>query len=153
MITWHNANVWLDNCVNKQGSKSNFDIFAVGKDTIVLAKVRDRAYYWSYNIKRNACAHFGFNVPFLRNVGSNILCQVMKYLLLNQGNPLKGQELQIINMACRLLDFLQVVIEAVEILIFELLNQGRLAWLNRCPLYKGGSLDSAIFQSLITAQK
>ena len=75
--------MWLDNCVNKQGSKSNFDIFAVGKDIIVLAKVSDHAYYWSYNIKSNGCAHFLFYVPFLRNVGSNILYQVMTYLLLN----------------------------------------------------------------------
>ena len=42
----------------KQGSKRTFDIFAFGKDTIELAKVSDHAYYWSYNIKSNACAHF-----------------------------------------------------------------------------------------------
>ena len=67
----------------KQGSKRTFDIFAFGKDTIELAKVSDHAYYWSYNIKSNACAHFLFYVPFLRNVASNMLCQVMIYLLLN----------------------------------------------------------------------
>ena len=41
----------------KHGSKRTFDIFAFGKDTIVLAKVSDHAYYWSYNIKNNACVH------------------------------------------------------------------------------------------------
>ena len=72
---------------------------------------------------------FLFYVLFLRNMGSNILCQVMIYLLLDQGNILKGIEHIIINMTCRLLDLLQVVGEALEILI--ILN---------CSV-KGGLLD------------
>ena len=92
---------------------------------------------------------FLFYVLLLRNMGSNILCQAMIYLLLDQGNILKGIEHIIINMTCRLLDLLQVVSEALEILIiFNCSVKGGLLDWTTVPCTKDALWNMQFFQTV-----